>query len=128
MAAVRARRASDAESRLFEIARGATSIERALDQVVEACLVQSVLGPPTDLASLAGRLDVLSTETRPLPIDGFTTRDSAGNFHVVLDSEMSATRQRFTLAHELGHILLERGYSGPPRESKDLEVSRLYPS
>ena len=58
MAAVRARRASDAESRLFEIARGATSIERALDQVVEACLVQSVLGPPTDLASLAGRLDV----------------------------------------------------------------------
>lgn len=65
--------------------------------------------PPVDLARVAKKLDA---EVRKLAIaddiSGVLYRDGNRRI-VVVNAGHSAMRQRFTIAHELGHLALHRG-------------------
>lgn len=65
--------------------------------------------PPVDLTRIARRLDA---EVRKLAvaedISGVLYRDGVRRI-VVVNASHSAVRQRFTIAHELGHLALHRG-------------------
>lgn len=63
---------------------------------------------PTDLKSIAKRLNVESVVEEPLPFDGMLLREK-GCLSIKLNSHSHPLRRRFTLAHELGHILLASG-------------------
>lgn len=60
--------------------------------------------------------------------DGFTIRDHAGKLFVYYNEQCSPQRTRFTLAHELGHIVLghltagDFGVQYSPRNNEPLEV------
>lgn len=62
--------------------------------------------PPIDVEALAGRLGVSSIEERDMVEDG--RLDHCGDRTVVtLRPDLTSGRRRFTLAHELAHLLLE---------------------
>lgn len=56
--------------------------------------------------------------------DGFTLRDSAGGLYVYYNERCTAQRIRFTLAHELGHIVmghLSDGGGGVQYSARNIE-------
>ena len=63
--------------------------------------------PPVDVFHVAAALGIQIVE-QPLIEDGRLERTSDG-FRVLLKQDASIQRKRFTLAHELGHILLSGG-------------------
>jgi hypothetical protein len=78
-----------------------------LDRVVETLLV--ALGyqaePPLPLERIAQSLGVDEVRCVPLLEEGRLERSSTGT-RILLNSEAPPPRQRFTLAHELGHLVL----------------------
>ena len=71
--------------------------------------------PPVDLHAVAASLGVSSISfDSDLVGDGFVEWDHTGRPAVTLAANGPLSRQRFTLAHELGHVLLE----GPPGERR----------
>ena len=64
---------------------------------------------PVDPWQIARTLG-LDVETLPLgSIDGLLKRDGDGAWYVIVSSLLPNDRQRFTVAHEIGHWLLHRG-------------------
>lgn len=61
--------------------------------------------PPVDLHSVARALGVVRIIFRPLVEEGALLQDHDG-LTIVLRRDRHRRRQRFTLAHEIGHILL----------------------
>ena len=49
-------------------------------------------------------------------VEGYLTK-SAGGLAIAVNSDRTLVRQRFTIAHELGHVILSR-YEGKPIEQK----------
>lgn len=45
-------------------------------------------------------------------ISGMVERESPGRFVITINAEDTPTRQRFTLAHEIGHVMLHRSKIG----------------
>jgi hypothetical protein len=83
--------------------------------------------PPYDLVALAGILGAQGVETCDLDVDGdLFERD--GQLIVRLDAAAPLGRRRFTLAHEIGHLLLVP-VAGFPKDSsacgEDRELERL---
>jgi len=74
--------------------------------------------PPILVQRYADALGVTVHFKPSLGIDGFTHRGHRG-LHVYLDGGMPWTRQRFTLAHELGHIQLHHMIGRPASLSLD---------
>lgn len=68
-----------------------------------------VLAPPVDMEFLAERLDVqVLRSSMPSDVSGMLLRD--GDTRAIgLNKSQSSARQRFTLAHEIGHLRLHRG-------------------
>ncbi len=66
--------------------------------------------PPVDLPSLAHLIGVRAISTRPLVEDGRVVWD-AGGPSIELRPDRPVSRQRFTLAHEIAHVVLA-GKSG----------------
>jgi len=65
-------------------------------------------GPPYDPFLIARRLGVRVTHAALDGTDGYVqVRD--GQWHAVISSRSNLARQRFTLGHELGHVILMRG-------------------
>lgn len=64
-------------------------------------------GPPIDLGLLAARMGVDRIERVRLVEDG-RLEHGTGLTRVYLNSAIGMTRARFTLAHELGHLLLAK--------------------
>lgn len=60
---------------------------------------------PVDLHAVAERLGVSDVICEPLPFDGLVLKEN-NNFIIKLNSGSPNLRRRFTLAHELGHVLL----------------------
>jgi len=83
-------------------------------------LLEDTGSPPTDLPAIAARLDAEiiykqingSGELRRLPND---------TFQVVCNVTLPSARSRFTIAHELGHIIIERSGNDLDQRSKDAE-------
>jgi len=61
---------------------------------------------PVDLESLATALGIILNPA-DITIDGLSRVDSNGTCLIVYSVAISDLRRRFTIAHELGHILLE---------------------
>jgi hypothetical protein len=85
--------------------------ERSIDRAIAERLARAVDGlggpVPVDLGQLAAHLGVIDITHTEMTEDGRTTWE-AGRPRVELRSDRPASRSRFTLAHELGHILLDR--------------------
>ena len=98
---------------------------KALGEIVERFALES-LSPPVDLTSLAVGWGVTSIEQRDISSDAMLMPSVEG-FKVALKKASTAgekVRQRFSLAHELGHLLLGKiGYSEGPR-SRTAHVAR----
>lgn len=75
--------------------------------------------PPVDLAALARRLGVDDIRLESCREEG-SVRSSGSSTVVVLRKDRSRQRQRFTLAHELGHLILAQG--------KEVEMSFRLPA
>jgi Zn-dependent peptidase ImmA (M78 family) len=67
--------------------------------------------PPINVAELARRLGVLvQLKQAEEELSGFLLRDIDGHKALIgVNSEHHLNRQRFTIAHELGHLLLHEG-------------------
>lgn len=83
---------------------------------------------PTDLKTIAKRLNVESVVEEPLPFDGMLVRKK-GRLFIKLNSHSHPLRRRFTLAHEFGHILLACGENHDAKWQRQMckgrEVERL---
>lgn len=61
--------------------------------------------PPTDLVKLAASLGVRTVRASPLATDGRLIR-SGPDLVIELNNSHSKARQRFSLAHEIGHLIV----------------------
>lgn len=87
-----ARDATDKARRVMEEAR------RLLDE----CGIER---PPVDLVRIARHLGIRRIRELDVRLDGQLVELSDGGYEVILSRNAPHTRQRFTLAHEIGHIL-----------------------
>ena len=78
--------------------------------LLEQCEVRSI---PVDLARLAKHVGIRNVAELDTRLDGQLLELESGGFEVVLSKSAPATRKRFTLAHEIAHLLLF------PREAAD---------
>lgn len=63
--------------------------------------------PGDNLKSLVSRYATVEFAPIPFKADGISIKPkSLGRPHIVINSDNPQTRQRFTLAHELGHVLI----------------------
>jgi len=84
-------------------------------------LLEGVSSPPTDLEVLMARLNVTSCVVDDqMPIAG-ELRKHGNEFEIAYSPFASDERRRFTIAHELGHALLERTGPNCPRQGRELE-------
>lgn len=86
-------------------------VRRALIErrVLELLDQSGLLQPPVDVYAVAERLG-LDVRTRPLDkeLSGFMQRTDGGAV-IAVNADHTPNRQRFTLAHELGHWSLDHG-------------------
>ncbi|ROR90939.1 ImmA/IrrE family metallo-endopeptidase [Nocardioides aurantiacus] len=83
-----------------------TRVDSAARELLET---HGVSGPPVDVYELARQLEVAVVETTMgKDVSGMLIRDH-GALTVGLNKRQVDKRKRFTLAHELGHLVLHRG-------------------
>ena len=63
-------------------------------------------GAPVNLHQLAQRLGVAEIEPRVMKLEGYLAKRDDGRLAIRFRSDASVARQRFTIAHEIGHILI----------------------
>ncbi|WP_298233633.1 ImmA/IrrE family metallo-endopeptidase [uncultured Azohydromonas sp.] len=88
-------------------------------------------GPLIDLTSLVERAGciVLPCEFESLGVDGLTLRPPGLPVCIFLNSSMPGDRQRFTLAHELGHAIMHRLPSAEmEQQADDFAAEMLMPA
>jgi Zn-dependent peptidase ImmA (M78 family) len=95
---------SAAARKLIELAGGANTIDEAIDAVISKLLEDLPL-PPTELGALAKRVGVVDIRDERLPGSGELRRLKNG-FQIVYSADLDAGRRRFTIAHEIGHVVL----------------------
>lgn len=99
-----------------------------IDQLVAKLLASAGVPsePPIDLVALANALGVDQIKPANMTEDG-RLEQRGGQAAIWLRTDVPAPRQRFTLAHELGHLVLanpardfiaHRAWTGPDREER----------
>jgi hypothetical protein len=112
---------SAAAHRLLKLAGDPKTVDEAARIVAEKLLV-GIPTIPTDLDALRPRLNVSAfVADEDLPISG-ELRKCGENYEVVYSPLHSLERQRFTIAHELGHAILQGTGPNCPRVGKELEL------
>ena len=87
-------------------------------------LLQAAYGPPTDLEKFGELMGVVEIERKQLKVDGMVLPKGAG-YKIILNANKD--RSSFSLAHEIGHIIVQSGSlakpqsRGAPLSHKDLE-------
>ena len=110
---------SAAARRLREMA-GVDRIDQAVPTLVDKILA-GIDCPPTDLVALCARLNVREVvDDDDIPVLGELRREN-GTFRILCSAGQSPVRRRFTVAHELAHILFENSGPRAPRVGADLE-------
>lgn len=110
---------SAAARRLREMA-GVDRIDDAVPEVVSR-LLSGIPCPPTDLEALCARLNVAEVvDDDDIPVVG-ELRQENGTFRILCSPGQSQVRRRFTIAHELAHVLFESTGPRAPRVGADLE-------
>ena len=84
------------------------SVRKDIDaRIAEVLAENKITGPPVDLEKIARRLRVpIYIQPLPKEISGFLHRDGSKAL-IAVNSKQPKTRQRFTIAHELGHLILD---------------------
>ena len=110
---------SAAERRIRGLAPSARTLGGAIERVV-ADVLGGLPYPPTDLIQVGLRVGVQEISYESFPGSGelHKTRDG---YRIVCSADQPRVRQRFTVAHELGHVILERTGRGAPRRGGDVE-------
>ena len=99
---------------------GVDRIDQAVPAVVDK-LLAGISCPPTDLATVCTRLNVREVvDDDDIPVVGELRRER-GAFKIVCSAGQAPERRRFTIAHELAHILFEKTGPRAPRVGADLE-------
>jgi len=84
-----------------------------------AGLLQDVKCPPTDLDAVGRKIDVQEIAYESFPGSG-ELHKVTGGYRIVCSSDQPRSRQRFTVAHELAHVILERTGRNAPRNGSDV--------
>src|SRR5262249_44160125 len=108
-----------AAKRLRSMANGVERVEDAVHVVAQE-LLEGIECPPTDLEAVGERVNVRSFVAEDLPISG-QLRRGANGFTIAYSVHLSQSRKRFTIAHEIGHAILEGTGPGSPRFGSELE-------
>jgi hypothetical protein len=108
-----------ASQRLRELAGENESVEDAV-RVVVGRLMEGVPCPPTDLDAICSRLNIVRVVEEPLPVSAELRRSRTG-FEIVYSSYSSYERRRFSIAHEIGHVIFETTGRNPPRAGREVE-------
>jgi IrrE N-terminal-like domain len=100
------------------------------EALIEACrrftASHSKNDPPVKLDPLL-KATGARREIRRLAGDGRLEVDANGRFIVVVDDEQHWSRQRFTIAHELAHIVLFSEFVDDPEALRHLRSPELWP-
>jgi Zn-dependent peptidase ImmA (M78 family) len=80
------------------------AIASHVSKLLDDCHIEQ---PPIDLGRVARHLGLKITYRElPKTISGFLHRRSSGGAMIVVNSKHLSGRQRFTIAHEIGHFVL----------------------
>jgi hypothetical protein len=110
---------SAAARRLLEMAGNPAKVEDAI-RIVADRFLEGVSCPPTDLDSIRQRLNIFAIDSEDLPFSGELRKENGG-LRIVCSKYLSPTRRRFTIAHEIGHAILETTGPHCPRVGFELE-------
>ena len=110
---------SAAERRIRELAPEASTVRGAVKHVI-AELLQGVVSPPTDLDEVGRRIGVQEICYESFSGSGELHKEKGG-YRIVCSLDQPRTRQRFTVAHELAHVILERTGRNAPRAGSSVE-------
>jgi hypothetical protein len=110
---------SSYEKQLLKVTGNPPTIDTAVGLLVSE-LLQDVSTVPTDLDALGARLDILEFRAENLPFSGELRRNGKG-LEIVYSIHLEDDRRRFTIAHELGHALLERAGKSLPHSGTEVE-------
>ena len=78
-------------------------------RLLDECGIQR---PPVNLVRIARHLDIRRIRELDVRLDGQLIELNDGGYEVILSRHAPHTRQRFTLAHEIAHILVASSDSG----------------
>ena len=107
-----------AAQRVRQVA-GLNDIDDAIAKIVED-LMDGLACPPTGLEALAHRVDITDIRQDDTMLVPGELRKLRDGLVVFLLPNLTKTRRRFTLAHELGHAFFERT-GRRPQPSRELE-------
>ena len=110
---------SAVERRILALAPSATTIDEGVRHVVSE-IMKGVTCPPTNLVSLGEKLGVRKISYERIPGSGELRKLDDG-YHIICSTDQSRRRQRFTVAHELAHIVLEGTGRNAPRAGTKVE-------
>lgn len=79
--------------------------------------------PPTDIGRVVRILRGLTVVVEPLDNDGYIF-DVPGGAEILVNAQAGTSRQRFTLAHEIGHYALQVGLGEDSLLSNHAEIER----
>lgn len=80
---------------------------KPVEKMAARVLSKNGLHPPYDLASLVSKYGNVEYHTFPINADGITIGIGGEDKPIILiNNEQPDTRRKFTLAHELGHIII----------------------
>ena len=110
---------SAAERRIRALAPNATTLDKAVKHVI-ADLMRGITCPPTDLLDLGRKIGVKEVSYESFPGSGELHKERDG-YRIICSSDQSRSRQRFTVAHELAHVILECTGRNAPRAGSSVE-------
>jgi Zn-dependent peptidase ImmA (M78 family) len=110
---------SAAARRFRERAGGCTDINQAI-YIVAKELLDGIECPPTDLTSLSAKVGVTRFEAMEIAGSGELRRNAEG-LAIVYSRYLTQPRRRFTIAHELGHVIIESTGQHAPRSGREVE-------
>jgi hypothetical protein len=88
--------------------------------VIADLLGDEIKCPPTDLVAVGRKIDVHEIVYDSFPGSGELHRVKAG-YRIICSSDQPRSRQRFTIAHEIAHVLLARTGRNAPCQGRDVE-------
>jgi len=104
---------------LLDRAGGNGTVEDAVARLADECLA-GVQCPPTDLESVGSKLGVIGFHAEDIAGSGELRKDTDG-FRIVYSVYLPPPSRRFTIAHEIGHVVLETLGLKSHRTGKEVE-------
>lgn len=97
-------------------------LQSLAERIASYVLVRSdTASTPVNLERIASFLDVRSIEKKPMAAEGYVEAAPEGGYRIALRSDRSVQRTRFSLAHEIGHVIIHK-LSG----ARENSLSRQY--